>query len=639
MLARDVNGKALWVADEDQQVLRRVALPLSTTLQQAELKLPGAPAQVLPLDDGVLLTVREPALLLRVVAMADGTLAERARLSLPADAWGVAVSDDLTLAVVTSAWSSMVSGVDLASMTLRWTVPVAREPRGVVIDQRRGHAYISHLTRAKLTKLTQLGTAAKVSDITLPSAPLLSAPDNSRMSSLGYALAISPSNDRLFALRRGLGSYGYRAWAGSDTIDALLLPSDQPLAVRPKVQQRYRRRVSFSTDTGEQHVTGPAVIKYALSHARAVVYAARSHNLVVAYEGSNHIGIHPAKALAPALSRVAVYSTLLSETDARLDTRMGQLRCGAPSGLALSQDERQVYVYCRSTHNLLRLHLRVADGLLLKSERQIFQLSSPPLSPQAELGRRLFYRADDEVMTWGMSCAGCHPDGRDDGHVWIALTHAGRPTARRRARHGFLAVPVPRYLGWRNLRGEPRQTPMLAGHIGQDGPFGWKAHEKTLEDRVLRGFVDHRWFADKDVSTAGATTRARALVAFLHEGLRAPPQQQTPLTAEQRRGAAVFSDDKVGCASCHRPKTHFSDSTVHEATAPPYDAKGRFAGFEPPLYRTPSLLFVGGTAPYFHDGSAATLEDVINHNGDRMGFTSQLSAADKTALVAYLNAL
>jgi cytochrome c peroxidase len=57
------------------------------------------------------------------------------------------------------------------------------------------------------------------------------------------------------------------------------------------------------------------------------------------------------------------------------------------------------------------------------------------------------------------------------------------------------------------------------------------------------------------------------------------------------------------------------------------------------MFKTPSLLFVGGTPPYFHDGSAATLEEVLEKNRDRMGKTSHLSPDDRAALVAFLRTL
>ena len=56
-------------------------------------------------------------------------------------------------------------------------------------------------------------------------------------------------------------------------------------------------------------------------------------------------------------------------------------------------------------------------------------------------------------------------------------------------------------------------------------------------------------------------------------------------------------------------------------------------------FKTPSLLYVGGTAPYFHDGRTPTLAALIAQNGDRMGRTTQLSEDQRAALVAYLETL
>ena len=48
---------------------------------------------------------------------------------------------------------------------------------------------------------------------------------------------------------------------------------------------------------------------------------------------------------------------------------------------------------------------------------------------------------------------------------------------------------------------------------------------------------------------------------------------------------------------------------------------------------------MGSTAPYYHDGSEATLEDLMEHNEDRMGHTSHLTAGERAELVAYLKTL
>ena len=81
------------------------------------------------------------------------------------------------------------------------------------------------------------------------------------------------------------------------------------------------------------------------------------------------------------------------------------------------------------------------------------------------------------------------------------------------------------------------------------------------------------------------------------------------LTAQQRRGLETF--DNVGCDRCHRG-TMFSDFDLeaegvgeHPLLAEPDAGDGRFR------FRTPSLRNVALTAPYMHNGTLATLEDVL----------------------------
>jgi cytochrome c peroxidase len=52
-------------------------------------------------------------------------------------------------------------------------------------------------------------------------------------------------------------------------------------------------------------------------------------------------------------------------------------------------------------------------------------------------------------------------------------------------------------------------------------------------------------------------------------------------------------------------------------------------------FDTPTLRGIFATAPYFHDGSAATLRDAV----DRVPMSAGLSDADKSALVEYLKTL
>lgn len=271
------------------------------------------------------------------------------------------------------------------------------------------------------------------------------------------------------------------------------------------------------------------------------------------------------------------------------------------------------------------------------------------------MGRRLFYNAWDGQLSGGYSCNSCHPDGRDDGHVWHELIEerdekwrAENPNIEECGQ--YLSAPImpffiDMYFEPKLWRGFPRQTPMLAGRLNAKGPFGWKGKSPDLTSRVIRGSAIHGWLLPEyGCGLYQGPTRAKAIAAFAKTGLVRPPKTERPLSQLEERGKVIFNDSKTGCATCHVPATDYTDRSVVPFAAPPpmFDVSGPvvlFADEKDRMFKTPSLLSVGGTAPYFHDGTAATLEEVIEKNRDRMGKTSHLSAEDKAALVAFLKTL
>lgn len=128
------------------------------------------------------------------------------------------------------------------------------------------------------------------------------------------------------------------------------------------------------------------------------------------------------------------------------------------------------------------------------------------------------------------------------------------------------------------------------------------------------------------------------------------------LSDAQIRGFEVFLDPGRGnCVVCHAPP-NFTDDGFHNIGLASYleadPDLGRFEhvpiGVLKGAFKTPTLRDVTLTAPYFHDGSAATLRDVIDHY-ERGGDTDKdlspnmkplkLSPQDKDDLVAFLSAL
>jgi cytochrome c peroxidase len=129
---------------------------------------------------------------------------------------------------------------------------------------------------------------------------------------------------------------------------------------------------------------------------------------------------------------------------------------------------------------------------------------------------------------------------------------------------------------------------------------------------------------------------ANALNAWL-KSLRPVPSPllvKGKLSAAAKRGEKLFRSPAVGCAECH-PLPLFTDlKTSPVGTTGPQDH-----GVE--QFDTPTLIEVWRTAPYLHDGSAATVRDVLtthNPNG-KHGNTSRLTMSQVDDLIAYIISL
>src|SRR5262249_46091847 len=100
---------------------------------------------------------------------------------------------------------------------------------------------------------------------------------------------------------------------------------------------------------------------------------------------------------------------------------------------------------------------------------------------------------------------------------------------------------------------------------------------------------------------------AFALAMFLYS-LQPPPAAPAADAAVAARGKGLF---QASCASCHANAVQGGGVEPAERIATDRalaDGKARGTGF----YRTPALTRVANAAPYFHDGSVATLEDVLS---------------------------
>jgi cytochrome c peroxidase len=279
-----------------------------------------------------------------------------------------------------------------------------------------------------------------------------------------------------------------------------------------------------------------------------------------------------------------------------------------------------------------------------------------PLTPErVALGRRLFF---EPLLSrdGSVSCASCHDPQR-------AFTD-GRA--------------LPRGVGERIGR---RSSPALVNRAWGRTHF-WDGRASRLEEQALEPFADPDEF-DLPVETAIARLRehdeypalfhaafarqpnaadlARALAGYVRTILSgdAPLDRylagdHTALSAEEQAGLRLFRG-RANCVACHVGPT-FTDEQFHNTGVAWRDGvfadPGRYAltGREADrgAFKTPTLREIARTAPYMHDGSLATLEDVVefyNRGGtsnphlDRELRPLDLSAEEKRALVAFLRTL
>ena len=646
-VARAVEDDLLFVADEDHSALRLVPLPLGSAAAPGTFFLPGRPAQVLALPGRVLVTVRdlpEGGGALLVMKRGPGLdLAEVGRVVLPADAWGLALSPDSSVVLVSSAFSGVISVVDLATLKVRASVPVAREPRGMTFSEGSDRAYVSHLIGSAVTRLDGLsGSSPTATRLELPASPLRAPKGDKLPASLGYTVVPSPRGERLFFPRLALGALGPSAWAGAAAVDVWLTGPGEPLVPtpsaalpRPPLEENAPGTVELSGGAG------------AFAQPRAALYRADARTLLVACEGQEVLVELDALMTDPTFGVVRTYA-------------LGD--CGAPTGLVFSADRETVFVHCRTSDGVKAISLIAGEGDYQARPPPSVTLEKTDPGDDLQRGRALFYDAGDESVSGGLACSGCHPEGRDDGHVW----HEARFIDALREQEATNFLGGPRSLeglhqdpeavadsdgygcgGMSNFvtleldeenraLGYARQTPMLAGRVGAPGPYGWHAESPTLEARIRAGFGLHRWRMAPG-EPKELQDKARQLALFVRQGLVPPPRAERPLTPQEERGKALFLSPETRCAGCHVPTSGFTDrAAVPLGEAP---ARAGFVAEEDRAYKTPSLLHVGSTPPYFHDGRFDTLEVLLEKNADSMGKTSHLSAEERAALVAYLRTL
>jgi len=279
-----------------------------------------------------------------------------------------------------------------------------------------------------------------------------------------------------------------------------------------------------------------------------------------------------------------------------------------------------------------------------------------PLTPEkVALGRKLFH---DTVLSRdrSLSCAGCHvPEhGFTDGRP-VSVGVLGRQGERN--------VPVLLNRSWGRAFFWDGRTTSLEEQVVQP-ILNPKELDLTLEEAVERLAGDAIYAGEFRAAfgrEVNAEDLARALASYVRTILagdaaidRYYAGDREALSPEARRGLDIFRG-KGNCTACHLGPT-FTDEQFHNTGVAWRDGSLRDLGrylvtkneFDRGAFKTPTLREVPRTAPYMHDGSIATLEEVVefyerggNRNPHIDGELRRLGLSDeeKQALVAFLRSL
>lgn len=266
-----------------------------------------------------------------------------------------------------------------------------------------------------------------------------------------------------------------------------------------------------------------------------------------------------------------------------------------PRGLALSPDGNNLVITGYYSGDL------VWFGLKENKVINQLKLGNEPEMTLARQGEMYFHDATNTLQEW-LSCVSCHPAGRADGLNWDLLNDGiGNPKNAK------------------SLLYTDETPPSMSTGVRED-----------YEMAVEKGFHFIKFNMVQDDKKEAIKEYLKAMKADPSPWLMADGS----LSAAAKRGKEIFESSDARCFRCHEG-TYLTDMKLHNvATRGEYDRVDRFD--------TPTLLEVWRTAPYLHDGSASTLEELFSPEmikKHELGYTSHLSDSDRKALIEYIKSL
>jgi cytochrome c peroxidase len=303
---------------------------------------------------------------------------------------------------------------------------------------------------------------------------------------------------------------------------------------------------------------------------------------------------------------------------------------------------------------------KVPDSIDTKLRQQYVRPTATPYpdddaysSAKEALGRTLFF---DPLLSGSgtHSCATCHnPRLSFADHLPLAIGDAGRAMAVRSPT--LLDVAFLDRYGWSGKFSTLEKVSfapiMAAGNLNltESALVARLSAVPTYVQAFSTTYPDHK--IDRQNIAMALATYVRSIRSTPAPFDRWIMGDENAISPAAKHGFAIFNG-KGNCAQCHSGWA-FTDGSFHDIGVAKGDDIGRGAFFKSSIklryaFKTPTLRNVAERGPYMHDGSAPTLEAVIelyNRGGIDRPSRSELihplglTPAEKADLLAFLKTL
>lgn len=540
---------------------------------------------------------------------------------------GIALSSDAKQIYITNSWSDTVTQIDAATLHATRTLPTGFEPHGITVDPRHGTLYVANRISGDVS-LINLETGADAKRLVAGHGASYTAmsPDQSSV----YVTHIYPN---LAAWRTPPDSEITRIDAQHQTVLSrtrlhnmagvfhIAFSADGRLGIatglRPKnliplahVEHGWAfvdTIAVFGPDIGDVVQLPLDELEHYFSLPFGIAIAPDKSKAYLSASGADEVAIVDLQKLIAA-AHSPRRATLANDLSASAAYVLARIPVGHnPKNIVLSPDGARLYVA-----NRLDDTISVIDTAHAKVTATI-ALGGPTTAAQLRRGERLFC-SSKFAFQGQFGCANCHLDSTFDGLQW-------------------------------DLEPDGFGVDIVDNRAIEDveftAPFKWNGGNPDLETEC--GPRTERFFYR---SQSYSPEQLKDLVAYVQSIPLRPNRYRLPndeLTPAQERGKAIFDrttrkdgtpiPQESQCAYCHQGKYYTIQLTFDVGSGKPTDRS--------PEIDTPHLTNVVYSAPYLHDGSARTLEEIwtVFNPKDTHGITNDLSKDELNDLIEYLKRL